>query len=89
MAGRLPRDLAWSAAVDLIGTIGEVKPHGNDEYVFVVGAQKEFFKRPRTHSLDVEEIARLRKFLKKAEVRKVSAKAYRDGRVVVVTRSPS
>ena len=68
VGGKLPRNLTWSAVVDLIGQIGEVKPHGNDEFTFIVGSQSELFKRPSTHNLEVEEIARLRKFLRAAEV---------------------
>jgi hypothetical protein len=84
VGGKLPRNLTWSAVVDLIGQIGEVKPHGNDEFAFVVGSQKEFFKRPSTHNLDVGEISRLRKFLKEAEVQRKPAKARLSGRMVVV-----
>ena len=46
VGGKLPRNLSWSAVVDLIGQIGEVQPHGNDEFAFVVGSQRGFFKRP-------------------------------------------
>ena len=63
VGGKLPRNLSWSAVVDLIGQIGEVQPHRNDEFAFVVGSQKGFFKRPSTHNLEVEEISRLRSFL--------------------------
>ena len=66
--GKLPRNLTWSAVVELIGQIGEVQPHGNDEFAFIVGSQREFFKRPGTHNLEVEEISRLRRFLKEAGV---------------------
>jgi stalled ribosome rescue protein Dom34 len=34
--------------------------------VFRVGSQRVFFKRPHTHDLGVEEVSRLRKFLKEA-----------------------
>jgi hypothetical protein len=68
VSGKLPRNLTWSAVVDLIGQIGEVKPHGNDEFTFIVGSQRELFKHPSSHNLEVEEIARLRKFLRAAEV---------------------
>ena len=84
VGGKLPRNLTWSAVIDLIGQIGEVQPHGNDEFVFVVGSQKGFFKRPSTHDMDVEEISRLRRFLKEAEVLGVPAKAHQSGRMVVV-----
>jgi hypothetical protein len=84
VSGKLPRNLTWSAVVDLIGQIGEVQPHGNDEFTFIVGAQREIFKRPSTHNLDVEEIARLRKFLRSAEVQSKPAEPLQPGRVVVV-----
>jgi len=82
--GKLPRNLTWNAVVDLIGQIGQVQPHGNDEFVFEVGSQKEFFKRPSTHNLEVEDISRLRKFLREAEVQKKPATAQLAGRTVVV-----
>jgi hypothetical protein len=84
VAGKMPRNLSWSAVVDLIGQIGEVQPHGNDEFAFVVGSQKSFFKRPDTHNLEVEEISRLRSFLKEAGVLGKPANAPQIGRMVVV-----
>jgi hypothetical protein len=72
---KLPRNLTWSAVVELIGQIGEVQPHGNDEFAFVVGSQKEFFKRPSRHNLEGEAISHLRKFLRKAEVQRTLAEA--------------
>ncbi|MDR3751578.1 MAG: hypothetical protein P4K94_08850 [Terracidiphilus sp.] len=82
--GKLPRNLSWDALVDLIGQIGQVQPHGNDEFAFMVGSQKAFFKRPSTHNLEVEEISRLRRFLKEAGVLGKLAKAHQSGRVVAV-----
>jgi hypothetical protein len=64
--GKLPHNLSWSEAVELIEHLGEVQPHGDDEFVFRVGSQRVFFKRPHTHDLGVEEVSRLRKFLKEA-----------------------
>ena len=84
VGGKLPRNLSWSAVVELIGQIGEVQPHGNDEFAFVVGAQRGFFKRPSTHNLEVEEISRLRRFLKEAGVLGKPAQAHQIGRMVVV-----
>jgi hypothetical protein len=84
VAGKLPRNLSWNAVVDLIGQIGEVQPHQNDEFVFTVGSQREFFKRPSSHNLDVEEISRLRRFLKEAGVAGKPAPANEIGRMVVV-----
>src|SRR5580698_8178587 len=64
--GKLPHNLSWSEAVELVGHLGEVQPHGNDEFVFVVGGQRLFFKKPTPHDLGMEEVSRLRKFLKEA-----------------------
>jgi len=64
--GKLPRNLSWSEAVELVEHLGEVQPHGGDEFVFRVGAQRVFFKRPQTHDLGLEEVSRLRKLLKEA-----------------------
>ncbi len=82
--GKLPRNLSWSSAIDLIGHIGEVQPHGNDEFVFAVGSQRCFFKRPSGHNLAVEEISRLRRFLKEAGALGMPAKASQIRRIVVV-----
>jgi hypothetical protein len=84
VGGKLPRNLSWNSVVDLIGQVGEVQPHGNDEFAFVVGSQRGLFKRPSTHNLEVEEISRLRKFLKEAGALGKSAKAHQIGRMVVV-----
>jgi hypothetical protein len=84
VGGKLPRNLSWSAVVDLIGNIGEVQEHGNDEFAFVVGTERAFFKRPSSHNLEVEEISRLRKFLKEAGVLGKEAKEHQSGRMVVV-----
>jgi hypothetical protein len=81
--GKLPRNLSWSAVIDLIGQIGEVEPHGNDEFVFVVGSKRGFFKRASTHDLGVEEISRLRSFLHEAGALEKPAKAFQFGRMVV------
>ncbi|MGA7752931.1 MAG: hypothetical protein WCB05_08870, partial [Candidatus Sulfotelmatobacter sp.] len=64
--GKLPHNLSWSEAVQLIDHLGEVQPHGDDEFVFRVRVQRVFFKKPHTHDLGVEEVFRLRKFLKEA-----------------------
>jgi len=66
LSGNLPHNLSWSEAVELIKHLGEVQPHGDDEFVFRVGSQRVFFKRPQTHDLGLEEVSRLRKLLKEA-----------------------
>ena len=66
LTGKLPRNLSWADTVELIGKIGEVQPHGKNESTFIVGTQRAFFKHPHTRELDVEEVARLRRFLRDA-----------------------
>jgi hypothetical protein len=56
----------WSDALELVGHFGQVQPHGGDEFAFVVGTRREFFRRPHSHSLGVEEVSRLRSLLKEA-----------------------
>jgi hypothetical protein len=82
--GKLPRSLHWSDAVELVGHLGQVQPQGADEFVFVVGTRREVFKRPRTPELGVEEVSRLRKFLKEAGSDVPPGKPAQPGRVVVV-----
>jgi len=88
--GKLPHNLSWSEAVDLVEHLGgEVQPHGGDEFVFRVGDQRVFFKRPPTHDLGVEEVSRLRKLLKEAgpSVRESGApveESVQPGRMIVV-----
>ncbi len=75
--GKLPHNLSWSEAVELVEHLGEVRPHGNGEFAFVVNGQSAFFKKPHTHDVGVEEVSRLRKFLKEAgpSLRKSGAQA--------------
>jgi|SRR5579863_256621 len=82
--GKLPRNLPWSDVVELIGQIGEVQPHGGVEFAFVVGTQRAFFKRPHTHDLEVEEVARLRRFLHEAGVQESTVETDAHRRTVVV-----
>jgi hypothetical protein len=64
--GKLPHNLSWSEAVELMEHLGEVQPHGNDEFVFLVNGRSVLFKKPHAHDLGVEEVSRLRKLLKEA-----------------------
>ncbi len=64
--GKLPRNLHWTQVIDLIRHIGTVEDHGNNEFVFSVGTQRSTFSRPHGSELEVEETARLRKFLRDA-----------------------
>jgi hypothetical protein len=84
LSGKLPHNLSWSEAVELVEHLGEVQPHGDDEFVFRVGDQRAFFKKPHTHDLGVEEVSRLRKFLKEAGPRAQVEKPSQPGRMIVV-----
>jgi hypothetical protein len=64
--GKLPRTLHWGDALELIGHLGQVEPRGEDEFAFIVGTQREVFKRPRTPEFGTDEVSRLRRFLKNA-----------------------
>jgi hypothetical protein len=82
--GKLPRNLHWAQAVELIEHLGKVEPHGGDEFTFTVGTERAFFKRPHTSELGVEEVSRLRKFLKDAGPEKSPPVAGQPCRMVVV-----
>jgi len=82
--GKLPRTLHWSDAVELIGHLGRVETHGGDDFTFVVGHQREAFKRPRTPEFGVTEVSRLRKFLKEAGSESVAIESAPPSRMVVV-----
>jgi len=83
--GKLPHNLSWSEAVELIEHLGgDVQPHGGDEFVFRIGSQRVFFKRPSTHDLGVEDVSRLRKFLKKPAPGSQVEETARPGRMIVV-----
>ena len=82
--GKLPHNLRWSDAVELVEHLGEVQRHGDDEFVFRVGSQRAFFRRPHTHDLGVEEVSRLRKFLQEAGSSQHTEKLPKPPRVIVV-----
>ncbi len=83
--GKLPHNLSWSEAVELVEHLGEVQPHGGDEFVFRVGTQRAFFKKPQTHDLGVEEVSRLRKLLKDAgPIAQLEEEPAQPSRMIVV-----
>lgn len=84
LSGKLPHNLIWSAAVELVEHLGEVQPHGNDEFLFRVGDQRAFFKRPHSHDLDVEEVSRLRTLLREAQPSSQAKETPHSGRMIVV-----
>ena len=84
LSGKLPRNLAWSEVLELIGKLGKVETHGGDEVAFVVGSQRAFFKPPHGKDLDDNEVSRLRKFLHDAQGGSAPGKGSAPGRVVVI-----
>jgi hypothetical protein len=82
--GKLPRSLHWTDAVELIGHLGQVVAQGGEEFSFVIGSQRELFKRPHTPELGVADVSRLRKFLKEAGTESAPTENVPVGRMVVV-----
>jgi hypothetical protein len=82
--GRLPRNLHWSEALELVASIGQVEATSGTEFAFIVGTQREFFKRPHGSELGVEEVSRLRRLLKAATLQQVQPESVPSGRMVVV-----
>jgi hypothetical protein len=82
--GKLPHNLSWSETVELVEHLGEVQPHGDDEFVFSIGSERVFFRRPHGHDLGAEEVSRLRKFLKEAGPGAPVEEAAAPGRMIVV-----
>src|SRR5271170_1746346 len=82
--GKLPRNLHWSDAVELIGRLGHVEAQGDEEFAFVVGSQRELFKRPHTSEIGVAEVSRLRKFLKEAGSESAPIEYAQPCRMIVV-----
>jgi hypothetical protein len=82
--GKLPRTVHWNDALELIGHLGSVEPRGHDEFTFVIGTQREYFKRPRTPEFGTEEVSRLRKFLKDAGAEPAPPALTQPCRMVVV-----
>jgi hypothetical protein len=82
--GKLPRNLHWSDAVELIGHLGQVQSQGGDEFAFIVGAQKELFKRPHSPEIGIDDMSRLRRLLKRVEAESPPAELARSARMVVV-----
>ena len=82
--GKLPRNLSWNEVVELMSKLGEVQPREDNEVEFVVGAQRAFFKRPHSHSLEVDEVSRLRRFLHDAGIGSVPKESAPVGRMVAV-----
>jgi len=84
LQGKLPRGVRWDDALELIGHLGRVEPHGGEEFAFVVGAHRELFKRPHGQDLGIDEVSRLRKFLKAADAGREAAEQAQPATVVVI-----
>jgi len=82
--GKLPRNLHWSEVVELVGHLGQVEPHGGEEFAFLVGTQREIFKKPHTSECAVDEVSRLRRFLKAAASESPPPAVAQTARMVVV-----
>ena len=82
--GKLPRNLHWTDALELIGHLGQVKEQGGDEFEFIVGTQRDVFKRPPAPELGVEDAARLRRLLKQAASESPPRQSLQSHRLIVV-----
>jgi hypothetical protein len=82
--GKLPRNLHWTDALELVEHLGEVQPTVGGEFAFIIGTQREFFKRPHASEFGVEEVSRLRRFFKGAASELPSITLAQPGRMVVV-----
>jgi hypothetical protein len=84
LQGKLPRDVRWDDALELIEHLGRVEAHGGEEFAFVVGSHRELFKRPHGQDLGIDEVSRLRKFLKAAGAEPPAAEQAEPRTVLVI-----
>ncbi len=84
MHGKLPRSMRWAEAVELVEHLGQVQPQGGEEFAFTIGTERELFRRPRNADLGIDEVSRLRKFLKAASGESPESQAVQSLRTVVV-----
>jgi len=84
LRGKLPRSMRWTDAVELVEHLGKVQPQGGDEFAFTIGAERELFRRPRGPDLGIDEVSRLRKFLKTATGESAESQAVQSRRAIVV-----
>jgi hypothetical protein len=84
LQGKLPRGVRWDDALELVEHLGRVEAHGGEEFAFVVGAHRELFKRPHGQDLGIDEVSRLRKFLKAASAEPAAAGQAQSRTVVVI-----
>ena len=84
LQGKLPRSVRWDEALELIEHLGRVEAHSGEEFAFVVGAHRELFKRPHGQDLGIDEVSRLRRFLKTAGAEAAAAQHAADSTTVIV-----
>jgi hypothetical protein len=85
LQGKLPRSVRWDEALELIEHLGRVEAHGGgEEFAFIVGAHRELFKRPHGTDLGIDEVSRLRRFLKAADAEPAAPEHAHDSTTVVV-----
>lgn len=82
--GKLPRSMRWVDAVELVEHLGQVRPQGGEEFAFIIGTGREMFKRPRGADLGIDEVSRLRKFLKAAAGESTESQPMPGPKTVVV-----
>jgi DNA-binding MurR/RpiR family transcriptional regulator len=70
--------------VDLIGHLGQVLPGAGTEHIFVIGTHRESFNEPHNSELGIEEVSRLRRFLKAAAAEEPAPTVADPSRMVVV-----
>jgi hypothetical protein len=81
--GKLPRSMRWTDAVELVEHLGQVQPQGGEEFAFAIGTERELFRRPHSADLGIDEVSRLRKFLKAASGESAESQAVHNPRTIV------
>jgi hypothetical protein len=82
--GKLPRGMRWTDAVELVEHLGQVQAQGGEEFAFIVGGERELFRRPHGADLGIDEVSRLRKLLKAAAGESAELQPAPDATTVVV-----
>jgi hypothetical protein len=82
--GKLPRNLSWKETIELIDHLGKVEHIHDEEFDFLIGGESIVFKHSAEHDLSVDEVSRLRAFLKRAESASPIEHLTQPSRMVVV-----
>lgn len=82
--GKLPRSVRWADALDLVEHLGQVRPEGGEEFAFIIGTERELFRRPHGSDLSIDEVSRLRKLLKTAVAEPTEAAQGKNPKTAVV-----